>query len=155
MKIYNSIDEFNLIKENLSNLVYVPTMGNLHYGHAALIDAAKRFDQEVIATIYINKLQFNDKNDYLNYPKTLDKDLELLKQHGCNHLILPDDSILDNIKTIKASTSKEDTVFIFMRKHHSKMVKIFFLCFKFSKFKSHVNNISYLTYRVCHYFSPI
>ena len=65
MKIYNSIDEFNQIKENLSNLVYVPTMGNLHYGHAALIDAAKRFDQEVIATIYINKLQFNDKNDYL------------------------------------------------------------------------------------------
>ena len=82
MKIYNSIDEFNQIKENLSNLVYVPTMGNLHYGHAALIDSAKRFDQEVIATIYINKLQFNDKNDYLNYPKTLDKDLELLKQHG-------------------------------------------------------------------------
>ena len=100
--LYSSIDEFNLIKENLSNLVYVPTVGNLHYGHAALIDSAKRFDQEVIATIYINKLQFNDKNDYLNYPKTLDKDLELLKQHGCDHLILPDDSMLDNIKNIKA-----------------------------------------------------
>jgi pantoate--beta-alanine ligase len=102
VKIYNSIDEYNQIKENLSNLVYVPTMGNLHYGHASLIDIAKQFNQEVIATIYINKLQFNDKNDYLNYPKTLDKDLELLKQHGCDHLILPDDSILDNIKTIKA-----------------------------------------------------
>lgn len=104
MRIYNSIDEFNSVKGNFSNLVYVPTMGNLHAGHTTLIDKAKEFNLEIISTIYVNKLQFNDKNDYLNYPKTLDRDIELLKKHGCNHVILPDDSILNNIEHIKASS---------------------------------------------------
>ena len=77
-------------------------MGNLHEGHASLIDIAKKTGNEVVSTIYVNSLQFNDKNDFINYPKTLDTDIELLGKKGCNHLILPDSSILDNIKSIKA-----------------------------------------------------
>ena len=77
-------------------------MGNLHKGHTSLIDIAKQYDREVISTIYINKLQFNDENDFINYPKTLDKDIELLSDHGCDHLLIPDKSILDNIEIIKA-----------------------------------------------------
>lgn len=102
MKIYNSINEFNRAKENLSNLSYIPTMGNLHNGHAALIDKGKKLNTEVISSIYINKLQFNDNNDFKNYPKTLVNDINLLKRHGCDHLLIPDDSILNNIQSIKA-----------------------------------------------------
>ena len=102
MIIYNSLEEFNSIKHNLPKLSFVPTMGNLHEGHASLIDIAKKTGNEVVSTIYVNSLQFNDKNDFINYPKTLDMDIELLGKRGCNHLILPDPSILDNIKSIKA-----------------------------------------------------
>ena len=102
MIIYNSLEEFNSVKHNLPKLSFVPTMGNLHEGHASLIDIAKKTDNEVVSTIYVNSLQFNDKNDFINYPKTLDMDIELLDKKGCNHLILPDPSILDNIKSIKA-----------------------------------------------------
>ena len=49
-------------------------MGNLHKGHASLIDIGKEFKNDVISTIYVNKLQFNDQNDYLRYPKSLDND---------------------------------------------------------------------------------
>ena len=104
MKIYKSIEEFNLYKDNLSDLTFVPTMGNLHKGHISLINFAKKFKTEIIATIFVNKLQFNDKRDYQNYPKTLDKDIDLLEKNGCNHLLIPDDSILDHIDLITASS---------------------------------------------------
>lgn len=102
MKIFNSINEFNLAKDNLPNLTLVPTMGNLHAGHTSLIDIGKRSDNLVISTIYINKLQFNDSKDYKNYPKTLDNDIKLLEEHGCDYLLIPDESILTNIEYIKA-----------------------------------------------------
>ena len=69
-----------------------------------LINFAKKFKTGIIATIFVNKLQFNDKSDYQNYPKTLDEDIDLLEKHGCDHLLIPDDSILDNIDQISASS---------------------------------------------------
>ena len=104
MKIYKSIEEFNSYKDNLHDLTFVPTMGNLHKGHMSLINFAKKFKTGIIATIFVNKLQFNDKSDYQNYPKTLDEDIDLLEKHGCDHLLIPDDSILDNIDQISASS---------------------------------------------------
>ena len=77
-------------------------MGNLHKGHTSLIDIAKQFENKIISSIYVNKLQFNDNNDYLNYPKTLDADIELLERHGCDYLLIPDDVILENIQHIQA-----------------------------------------------------
>ena len=64
MKIYNSISEFTNIKDNLTELTFVPTMGNLHQGHISLINLAKQYENEIISSIFINRLQFNDKNDY-------------------------------------------------------------------------------------------
>ena len=106
MKIFNSINEFNLEKGDLPKLTIVPTMGNLHLGHISLIDIAKKFNNKIISTIYINKLQFNDVNDFVNYPKTIDKDIELLEKHGCDYLLIPDSSILDEIEYIKAPIKK-------------------------------------------------
>ena len=64
MKVFNSIQEFNKVKDDLGKLSFIPTMGNLHRGHTSLVDIAKQFNNKIIASIYVNKLQFNDKNDY-------------------------------------------------------------------------------------------
>ncbi len=77
-------------------------MGNLHNGHMALIDKAKSYDSHVTASIFINPLQFNDDSDFSNYPKSLDEDIALLSKHGCDSVFIPDSSILENIKDIKA-----------------------------------------------------
>ena len=77
-------------------------MGNLHNGHMALIDKAKSYDSHVTASIFINPLQFNDDSDFNNYPKSLDEDIALLSKHGCDSVFIPDSSILENIKDIKA-----------------------------------------------------
>ena len=77
-------------------------MGNLHQGHISLIDLAKQYENEIISSIFINRLQFNEKNDYEKYPKSLESDIELLEKNGCDYLLIPDESILDNIKLIKA-----------------------------------------------------
>ena len=102
MKVFKSIEEFIISKPGLGKLTFIPTMGNLHKGHASLIDIGKEFKNDVISTIYVNKLQFNDQNDYLRYPKSLDNDIELLERHGCNYLLIPDDTILDEIISVKA-----------------------------------------------------
>ena len=107
MKIYNSIQEFINIKDNLSELTFVPTMGNLHQGHISLIDLAKQYENEIISSIYINRLQFNDMNDYEKYPKSLQSDIHLLERNGCDHLLIPDESILDDIKLIKAPSKSK------------------------------------------------
>ena len=79
-------------------------MGNLHEGHISLIKKGKDLGGQIITSIFINPLQFNNKKDLDNYPKTLNSDINLLKRSGCNYLYLPDDkSILNNIEKVKAS----------------------------------------------------
>lgn len=68
---------------------FVPTMGNLHAGHMSLIKQAKKHCDVVVASIFVNPLQFNDKNDLTNYPRTLEQDQSLLEENGCNLLFAP------------------------------------------------------------------
>ena len=104
MKIFNSITDFLVNRSSASPIVYVPTMGNLHEGHISLIKKGKDLGGQIITSIFINPLQFNNKKDLDNYPKTLNSDVQLLKRSGCNYLYLPDDkSILNNIEKVKAS----------------------------------------------------
>jgi len=107
LKIYNSVSEFTNIKDNLTELTFIPTMGNLHQGHISLIDLAKQYENEIISSIFINRLQFNEKNDYEKYPKSLERDIELLEKNGCDYLFIPDESILDDIKLIKAPSKSK------------------------------------------------
>ena len=102
MKIITSYQEFKEFRSTIESISFVPTMGNLHKGHMALIDKAKSYDSHVSASIFINPLQFNDASDFKNYPKSLDDDIALLSKHGCDSLFVPDSSILENIKEIKA-----------------------------------------------------
>ena len=77
-------------------------MGNLHVGHASLIDKASNYNDPIFTSIFVNPLQFNDKKDFERYPITLDNDIKILESYNCSCLYLPDESILDNISKINA-----------------------------------------------------
>jgi len=102
LKIITAYQEFKEFRSTIESISFVPTMGNLHKGHMALIDKAKSYDSHISASIFINPLQFNDASDFNNYPKSLDEDIALLSKHGCDSVFIPDSSILENIKEIKA-----------------------------------------------------
>jgi pantoate--beta-alanine ligase len=70
-------------------LALVPTMGALHAGHIALIDEAKRRAERVVATIFVNPTQFNDKDDLARYPRQEPEDVAKLKAAGCDLLWTP------------------------------------------------------------------
>ena len=75
-------------------IVFVPTMGNLHEGHASLMRAAHDHGDCVVASIFVNRLQFGPSEDFERYPRTFPADCELLKSCGVTHLFAPDDTEL-------------------------------------------------------------
>lgn len=68
---------------------FVPTMGALHKGHVSLIEQAKKECGVVVVSIFVNPTQFDKKEDLINYPKTLDADLEILKSTGVAIVFAP------------------------------------------------------------------
>lgn len=93
MKIINSVEEQEklckrLINENI-NISLIPTMGNLHLGHESLLKASFNDDYRVVS-LFVNPLQFNNHQDYLNYPNTIEEDLKILKSYNIDCLFLPD-----------------------------------------------------------------
>lgn len=68
---------------------FVPTMGALHKGHIALLERAKQENGIAVASIFVNPLQFNDKKDLEKYPRTLDADLAMLNDAGCDIAFTP------------------------------------------------------------------
>ena len=64
----------------------VPTMGNLHAGHLALVAQAKASGAPVVTTIFVNRLQFAPHEDFDTYPRTLERDAALLREAGCDIL---------------------------------------------------------------------
>ncbi len=94
MKIFRTK---NAVKSFCSKLIldkitvgFVPTMGALHQGHLELVEKAKENSKIVIVSIFVNPTQFNNFEDYEKYPKTLDNDLELLKNIGVEAVFIPD-----------------------------------------------------------------
>lgn len=68
---------------------FVPTMGNLHAGHHALVQLARRHADRVVASIFVNPTQFGPNEDYARYPRTPDSDINGLAETGCDALFLP------------------------------------------------------------------
>ncbi|MEO6718935.1 MAG: pantoate--beta-alanine ligase [Ferruginibacter sp.] len=75
-------------KENVAT-GFVPTMGALHNGHIGLVQKAVDENDIVICSIFVNPSQFNDPKDFEKYPRTLDEDVYLLEQAGCDVLFMP------------------------------------------------------------------
>jgi pantoate--beta-alanine ligase len=93
MKIFNTKQELksylNAQKERTKTIGLVPTMGALHQGHLSLIKKAKRKNDVVVVSIFVNPTQFNKKEDLTNYPKTIENDTKLLESVSCDVLFFP------------------------------------------------------------------
>ena len=76
-------------RETGQRIALVPTMGALHAGHMALIEAARAEADRVVASIFVNPLQFNDKDDLARYPRQEEEDARKLEEAGCDLLWLP------------------------------------------------------------------
>ncbi|CAL2087530.1 Pantothenate synthetase [Tenacibaculum dicentrarchi] len=93
MKIYKTK---SALKEYLASLKkadksigFVPTMGALHQGHLSLIKKSKQHNAITVVSIFVNPTQFDNQEDLVNYPKTIDQDIALLETVNCEVLFLP------------------------------------------------------------------
>jgi len=75
-------------------IAFVPTMGNLHEGHATLFEQARQYADKVVASIYVNPMQFGLNEDWSKYPRTLDADCQILNEKKVDALFLPDDKTM-------------------------------------------------------------
>lgn len=96
MKIFTDIPTLrNSLNLNcIQPIAFVPTMGNLHAGHLALIEQAKQLSNCVVVSIFVNRLQFLPHEDFDQYPRTFENDCRLLSELNVNTLFAPNDEIL-------------------------------------------------------------
>ena len=104
MKVFKTVDllrkSLSLIDTNKS-LGFVPTMGALHEGHLSIVKKAKKENDLIIVSIFVNPTQFDKVDDLKAYPKTIENDLELLKEIHCDYVFIPEveDIYPENVKS--------------------------------------------------------
>ena len=102
MKILLNKNDLNEALNRVSDLGFVPTMGSLHKGHISLIKKSKNECKKTIVSIFVNPAQFNNKNDYIKYPRNIKKDLSILRKLNVNFVFLPKKrEIYNSFKKIK------------------------------------------------------
>jgi len=89
MQIHQTIAGLRAARARAGRVALVPTMGNLHDGHIALMTQARSHADQVMATIFVNRLQFRPGEDFETYPRTFEADCEKLSGAGVDHLFAP------------------------------------------------------------------
>ena len=94
MQILHSIDALRAALPGPGSCAFVPTMGNLHEGHLALVRQARTHGLPVVVSIFVNRLQFAPHEDFDTYPRTLERDADLLRGAGASFIFAPQESEL-------------------------------------------------------------
>ncbi len=94
MQIHRTISSLRQSLKDARLVAFAPTMGNLHDGHASLMRSARGSADAVVASIFVNRLQFGPREDFGSYPRTFEADCATLTQAGVDHLFAPDESAL-------------------------------------------------------------
>lgn len=94
MQIIHTVRELRAWRKNAGTVAFVPTMGNLHEGHLALVREAKKRADSVVVSIFVNRLQFGQGEDFDKYPRTLQQDADKLEAEGVAVIFAPDEKEL-------------------------------------------------------------
>lgn len=94
MRLVHTLDELRSALAHAQRPAFVPTMGNLHAGHLALVDRARRHGDLTVASIFVNRLQFLPHEDFDRYPRTLEADCAQLAAAGCDLVFAPAETTL-------------------------------------------------------------
>jgi len=93
MKVFKTKKELNLyfkeFRSKNTKIGFVPTMGALHKGHLSLLEKSSKENDITVAFIFVIPTHFNKKEDLENYPRTLENDLNLLKNIACDVVFIP------------------------------------------------------------------
>lgn len=87
-KVINTINE-DILSENIC---FIPTMGAIHEGHLSLVDIGKETNLKTLVSIFLNRRQFNNDEDFKNYPIEIEQDIELLESRDVDFIFLPQES---------------------------------------------------------------
>lgn len=94
MKIIKTANKITLALLNKKKIGFIPTMGCLHEGHVSLIKKSKKKKLLTVVSIFVNPLQFNNKNDFKRYPKTILSDLKICKKNKVDYVYLPEKNVI-------------------------------------------------------------
>jgi pantoate--beta-alanine ligase len=97
MQIINTPAQWQALRRQIApeiTLGFVPTMGNLHVGHLALVKASQQDNAQTAVSLFVNPTQFNNQDDYSHYPRTVENDLQMLRDAGVDYCFVPSEATL-------------------------------------------------------------
>ncbi|HWC47060.1 MAG TPA: pantoate--beta-alanine ligase, partial [Casimicrobiaceae bacterium] len=89
MEVIQSVDALRERLDQAARVAFVPTMGNLHEGHLSLMRIARKHGDCVVASIFVNRLQFGPNEDFDRYPRTFEADCAKLEREGVDVVFAP------------------------------------------------------------------
>jgi len=92
VQVISTIAQLRLALEGTRKVALVPTMGNLHAGHLSLVRIARERGDLVVTSVFVNRLQFAPHEDFATYPRTLERDCEMLAAAQCDIVFAPNES---------------------------------------------------------------